>query len=279
MRTLALILTLLTFKLTAQVDLKFDKRFVESEDKWVAFGMDKDSSYIYGFIYIDEQAGLTFNREGKFKINSDHTFAVEKLKEANIKVRLQPNNVKVAWIPAAVYKDLQIESVPDWLKFYKTDTTSAKRLYKWGYMYNGWELCSKALTYLIRAKQIAPDYEGLNVELAFSYNCLGEYNNAEQILEEEIKVNPTNAYVNKEYIYTVTKTKNIDKATTQFLKSITTIKDRTYNAENCFNILQYFYIAKDKKNFNTWYNELKKWPNDNQALTDYANAWNKEINK
>ena len=44
MRTLVLFFTLLTFKLTAQVNLKFDKLFVECEDKWVAFKMAEDRS-------------------------------------------------------------------------------------------------------------------------------------------------------------------------------------------------------------------------------------------
>ena len=279
MKNLFLFFLLSSFKLTAQVNLKFDKRFVESEDKWVAFRMNEDSSYTYGFIYIDEQAGLTFNREGNFKVNKDNSFTVVKLKEANIKVRLNPNNVKVAFLPETIYKELQIQPIPEWLKYYKNDTTSAKRLYKWGYMYNGWGECSKALSYLIKAKEIDTNYEGLNVELAFSFNCLKEYDKAEQILEEEIKLHPTNAYVNKEYIYTISKTKYIDKATKQYLKSLKTIKEKTYNAENCFNILQFYYNEKDLNNFNIWYKELEKWPIDNPMITEYANKMKVEISK
>jgi tetratricopeptide (TPR) repeat protein len=270
---------LLTFKLNAQIDLKFDKRFVECEDKWVTFRMSEDSTYTFGFIYIDEQAGLTLNREGKFKINKDNTLSVEKLKETNIKARLQANNVKVALLPESTFKELQIVPQPEWLEFYKTDTTSVKRLYKWGYMYNGWNECKKALSFLIKAKEIDPKYEGLNVELAFSYNCLKEYDKAEQILKEEIKIKPTDAYVNKEYIYTISKTENIEKATKQYLKSLEIIKDKTYNAENCFNIMQYFYNKKDKVEFNIWYKELNKCSNDNKMITEYADKMKAEMNK
>jgi hypothetical protein len=45
MKYLFIILTLTVTTLKAQTNLKFDKRFVESEDKWVAFQMDEDSSY------------------------------------------------------------------------------------------------------------------------------------------------------------------------------------------------------------------------------------------
>ena len=279
MKNLILIFTLLTLKLSAQNNLKFDKRFVESEDKWVAFQKDKDSSYVYGFIYIDAQAGLTLNYEGSFIIKSSGNFIPKKLDSTNVKIRLNPNNVLVAFIPEEKFGELGIPAVPEWLKYYKTDTASAKRLYKWGYMYNGWNECAKALPYLLKAKEIDPKYEGLNVEIAFSYNCLKEFDKAEQILEEELKINPTNAYVNKEYIYTISKTKYIEKATNQFLKSVETIKDKTYNAENCFNILQYFYNNKDVKNFNIWYIELLKWPNENTMIIEYSNKMNIELNK
>jgi hypothetical protein len=137
MKFIFLFSTLLSLNTLAQTNIEFNKRFVECEDKWVAFSMGEDSSYTYGFIYIDAQAGLTFNREGKFKINSNYLLEVTKNKEASIKVRLQPNNVKVAIIPSTMFKELQIEEYPDWLKFYKNDTATAKRLFNWGFMYNG----------------------------------------------------------------------------------------------------------------------------------------------
>lgn len=51
MRNLFVFIFLIATNLKAQTALNFDKRFVESEDKWVALQSDKDSSYMYGFIY------------------------------------------------------------------------------------------------------------------------------------------------------------------------------------------------------------------------------------
>lgn len=85
--------------------LTFDKRFVESEDKWVAFMPGKDSAY--GFIYIDAQAGLTLDYEGDFKILSTGEFIQTKHDSTNIKIRLKPNNFLVAFIPADKYKELK----------------------------------------------------------------------------------------------------------------------------------------------------------------------------
>ncbi len=277
MKRVIIILTLLSIKVQAQVNLNFDKRYVECEDKWVAFTINKDSTYNYGFIYIDEQAGLTLNSEGTFKPQKDGTFEIKKIKDASLKVRLEPNSVKVAIIPENLFKDLQIEPIPEWLKFYKSDLNTVKRQYKWGFIYNGWNECEKALSFLMKANEIDPDFEGLAVELAFSYNCLKEYKKAVEILEIAIAKNPADAYINKEYIYSLTKTDGIEKATKQFYNSTKVLKDNSYNAENCYNIIQYYYKQKDKKNFNIWYDELNKWPNDNKQIPTYADQMKKDL--
>jgi tetratricopeptide (TPR) repeat protein len=279
MKYLLLFVTLFASRLSAQTILSFDKRFVQCEDKWVAFKPGKDSSLAFGFIYIDAQAGLTLNYEGNFKILVSGEFVPKKFDSASMKVRLQANNVLVALIPENRFQELKIQPVPDWLKYYKTDTNSVERLYRWGYLYNGWEECAKALTYLEKAEKINPKFKGLAVELSFSYNCLGQYDKAELILEEEIKTNSADAYVNKEYIYTLTKNNRIEKAVYQFGLSLKTLKDNQYNAENCYNILQYYYKQKDKVNFNIWYDVLQKQPNENNLITKYADNMKKDINK
>ena len=279
MRNLFLLIILISTKLNAQTNLNFDKRFVESEDKWVAFQRSEDNSYPFGFIYIDSDAGLTLNYEGTFIISPTGEFIPTKLDSTNMKVRLEPNNVLVAFIPENKFTELKINSTPDWLKHYKTDENSIERLYKWGFMYNGWNECAKALTFLEKAESINPKHKGLAVELAFSYNCLNQYDKAEKILEENIKINSTDAYVNKEYIYTLAKNNKIDKAIQQYNSAKNTIKDTQYNAENCYNILQYFYFQKDKENFNKWHKELSKLDIKNKMIKDYADKMKEDINK
>ncbi|WP_396138076.1 tetratricopeptide repeat protein [Flavobacterium sp.] len=279
MKYIIIVAILFATKLNAQTNLNFDKRFVQSEDKWVAFKPDKDGSYPYGFIYIDSQAGLTLNYEGSFKVLLTGEFIPTKLDSTDMKIRLQPNNVLVAFIPDYKFKELKISPTPDWLKYYKTDTTSIERLYRWGYMYNGWNECAKALTYLEKAEKINPKFKGLAVELSFSYNCLKQYDKAELILKEEIKTHPSDAYVNKEYIYTLAKNNKIDKAKNQFETSLKTLKDNQFNAENCYNILQYYYYQKDKTNFNKWYKIFQKQPNENKMITKYADNMKADINK
>jgi tetratricopeptide (TPR) repeat protein len=279
MKHLLLILIIFTTKVNAQQVLNFDKRFVQSEDKWVAFQPEKNGSYAFGFIYIDAQAGLTLNHEGTFRILANGEFLREKGEDSTkFKIRLQPNNVLVAHIPENKFDELKITPIPDWLHFYKSDTSSVQRLFQWGYMDNGWSECAKALTYLERAKDNDPNFRGLAVEIAFSYNCLKQYTKAEEILEAEIKKNPADAYVNKEFIYTLVQSDKIEKAITQFNSSLNLVKDKQYHAENAYNILQYFYIQKDKENFSKWYEILMKQPTENKMITDYANKMKNNMN-
>jgi tetratricopeptide (TPR) repeat protein len=269
MRYLLLAFSLWTIILNAQPVLNFNKHNVECEDQWVIFPMTKDSSYIYGFIYIDHQAGLTFNYEGNFKIASDGKYIPKKDESHSFKVRLQPNAVLLSIVPESKYQELKIKATPDWLRFYKTDTTSVTHLYRWGFLYNGWNMCNKALTYLESAQKIDPHFKGLAVELAFSYNCIGKYSQALIVLENALKDNPTDAYINKELIYAQVKGGLLDQAAESCKNAIRTCEDKTYNGENCINLLQAYYIRKDKTNFNLWLDETKKWTADKANMIGY----------
>ncbi|TLX74561.1 hypothetical protein E9993_11590 [Labilibacter sediminis] len=278
-RLILFLLAFIVIKMNAQDNLIFNRRFIECEDQWVAFSINEDSSHIYGFIYIDSQAGLTLNLEGRFKYEPDSSLVVKKEQDTNIKVRLENNNVNVAIIPEEMFNDLHVDSIPEWLKYYKTDVDSITRLYKWGYMYNGWGLCDKALEYLLKAKAIDVEYKGLLTEIAYSYNCLKKYDLSAEVLAEALRLNPTDAYTNKEYIYTLSQQKNIQKAIEQYEKLVELEVDDTYNAENCFNILGQFYYQKDVKNFKKWVKELRKWPNSNKKIDAYIEMMEKELKK
>jgi len=257
--------------------LEFNKRFVQSEDKWVAFQPGDDGIHEFGFIYIDAQAGLTLQHEGNFTILPSGALAVKRLDSVNMKVRLEANQVKVAWIPESKFRELGIMAIPDWLKYYKTDTNSVARLHKWGFMYNGWGECAKALDYLERAQKINPDFEGLGVELAYSYNCLEQYEKAITVLQKALTAAPTDAYTNKELVYALLKSGQLDKAAVACKNAITVCTDSQFNMENCYNLLHSFFLKKDKEQFNAWKAETRKWCKDNERLMKSIAAMEKEL--
>jgi tetratricopeptide (TPR) repeat protein len=272
MKYLLILLAIITNNLKAQTLLKFDKRFVESEDKWVAFDKGKDSIYTYGFIYIDEQAGLTLNFEGEFSITKEGVFVPKKkLDSTSVKLRLQPNHVLVAFIPETKFDELKIQAVPEWLSSYKADTNSVRRLYRWGFMYNAWDQPAKALTYLERGQKIDPKFKGLEFELAYAYNALQQYDKAIIVLKSAIETSPKDCYLYKELSYAEFHTGQLEKASATGKQGISFCTDRSIKAEIAYNLAYQYYKAEDKINFKYWADETKKWATNGDQFMNSVN--------
>ncbi len=264
----------------SQSILKFDKKFVECEDKWIAFQANKDSLFSFGFIYIDEMAGLTFNYEGNFRISNDGKFIVKKNDSlSSIKYRLQPNNVMIALIPRNKFSELSIKEKPSWLANYKKDTLSEKRLYRWGFLYNEWNMCKKAIDFLEEGNKLYPENKDIAIELCFSYNCLELYPKAISVLKKLIEKHPTDAYINKELVYALTKSDNLEEAEKACEKAIKMCDDTEYNKEMYYNLLVVYYNKKDKKKFNSIMNISIKWFSEDDNLKKAVDDMKKQINK
>ncbi|SEQ17241.1 tetratricopeptide repeat protein [Flavobacterium urocaniciphilum] len=284
MKKYFLLILLAFLNLNAQNNsiLKYTKRNVECEDKWVVFPQSKDSTYIFGFIYIDSQAGLTFNYEGSFKIENDGKFILIEQKDIKhgLKVRLEPDDSKFAEVPEAKYSELKIKKIPDWLSVYKDGEGTIERLYRWGYLYNGYGECEKALTFLLEAEKKNPNFEGLQVEIAYAYNHLGKYELAELSLNKAIKFNSKDCYVLKELAYTYTKQKKYDKGV-QILDKMkkTCSEETTYIIETAYNFALEYYLVKDKKNFLKWKEEVLKLSTKENVYTKNVVIMENELNK
>lgn len=283
MKYFLLLFTLFSINLNAQNVLKFDKRNVQCEDKWIAYQIDKDSTYTFGFIYIDSQAGLTLNYEGKFKIDNKGKFNRIESETKNeigfMKVRLQPNKTAIAEIPESKFKELNIEKTPNWLISYKTNENSVGRLYRWAYMYNGWNECEKALTFLEKAEKIDSNFKGLQTELAFSYNALGKFDKAEISLKKAIAHNPNDCYTYKELAYTYTKLINFKKVAETYLEMSKICTEQNFVQETAYNLAYEYFKAKDKTNFKKWKIEAEKWSKTENQYTKNLSLMETELNK
>jgi len=283
MKYILILLPLFANYLNAQNLLKFDKRNIQCEDKWIAYQMDKDSTYTFGFIYIDFNAGLTFNYEGKFKIDKDGTYHKLKSEVENevgfIKSRLQPNRIAIAEIPSTKFKELHIEKTPKWLKAHKTDENTVDRLYRWGYMYNSWNECEKGLTYLKKAAKINPKFKGLQTELGFSYNALGKFDEAAFALNKAIQENPEDCYAYKELAYTYTKLVNFEKVAETYLIMTTKCTEQNFLQETAHNLAYEYFKIKDTINFIKWKTEAEKWSKSENKYTNNLNIMQDELKK
>lgn len=280
--TLLIVFTVLNLNAQTKTLLNFNKRNVECEDKWVVFPQSKDSTYIFGFIYIDSQAGLTFSYEGNFSIEKEGKFLLKENKDIKpgIKIRLQPNDSKFAEVPEKFYSELKIKKTPEWLSIYKTGEGSVERLYRWGFLYNGYGECEKALTYLLEADTKDPNFKNLQVEIAYAYNHLGKYELAELSLNKAIKFNPKDCYVTKELAYTYTKQKKFEKAFQTFEKMITIcVENENYVVETAYNFAYEYFMVKDKINFLKWKEQVIKLSKTEGMYTKNVVLMENELNK
>lgn len=275
-----LLISISTETLFGQADLQFDKRLGESVDRWVVLPKKKDSTYTYAFIYIDMSAGFTADIAGSFQYEGNgKIISTPILDNGNYKVRLDPIDVKVAHAPLSLLKALKIDPIPEWLKHYKSDTSSIQYLYRTGYLYNHWNECSTALNLLEKAKLIDINYPKLAVELAFSYNCLGRYDEAVDMLKTALKNNPTDAYTHKELIYSQVKSGKLDDAAESCRVAIKVCTDTKFHAENLYNLLYTLYEKKEKEKFKKWILEGKKWMKDNPRLLKNLELMDTELFK
>lgn len=283
MKYFLLLFALITTNFYAQNVLKFDKRNIQCEDKWVAYPMNKDSIYNFGFIYVDNEAGLTLEYEGDFKIDKKGVFKriekTDKQKTASFKYRLQPNNVAIAEIPEEKFKELSITKFPDWLKFYKTDENSIQYLFGRGFLYNGYQEFDKALTYLEKAEKINPNYKGLQTELAFSYNALGKFDLAEIALQKDLKINPKECYTLKELAYTYNHLDKRDKSIETYNRMVSDCSNKAFIQETAYNLAFRYFQLKDKTNFEKWNKEARKWSDKENQFTQNLTQLALELNK
>ena len=283
MKYFLLLFALITTNFYAQNVLKFDKRNIQCEDKWVAYPMNKDSIYNFGFIYVDNEAGLTLEYEGDFKIDKKGVFKriekTEKQKTASFKYRLQPNNVAIAEIPEEKFKELSITKFPDWLKFYKTDENSIQYLFGRGFLYNGYQEFEKALNYLEKAEKINPNYKGLQTELAFSYNALGKFDLAEIALQKDLKINPKECYTLKELAYTYNHLDKRDKSIETYNRMVSDCSNKAFIQETAYNLAFRYFQLKDKTNFEKWNKEARKWSDKENQFTQNLTQLALELNK
>lgn len=283
MKHFLIFFSLIFINSNAQNILQFDKRNVQCEDKWVSYQMNKDSIYSFGFIYIDSQAGLTLNYEGDFKINKSGNFERIEPKEKRavgfMKVRLQPNRVAIAEIPEEEFKELKIEKIPNWLSIYKTDENTIEKLFRKGYLYNGYQEIEKALIYLEKAEKINPNFKGLQTELAFSYNASGKYEKAEIALQKELKNNPNDCYTLKELAYSYNHMEKLEKSIETYNKMAKICSDKTFVQETAYNLAYKYFEIKDKTKFENWNKEAKKWSEIENQFTKNLKQLEIDINK
>lgn len=278
MKPVILFLSLYATGVKAQNILQFNKKTVECENKWVAFPVNGDNQYCFGFVYINAETGLMFDYQGSFKIKG-HNFSLGKIDSSDTQYSLQQNEAKVAIIPAAKFKELNITAFPRWLQARQADTGSIKRLLKWGSLYNSWGESNKAIAFLERAKKIDTAYPELDYELAFAYNGANQYDKAISLLENSIITDPENCYLYKELAFAQMHLGLLEKAAATCKKGIALCPDKGIKSDIAYNITYQYYKVRNKEEFKSWAEETKKWITTGSEYINFLNGMEADMEK
>ena len=260
MKLLFCLLVLCSIGVKAQTDLKFEKRLVDCEDKWIAVKIDS-VNYYYGFVYLDNSAGMTFSLEGIFVIDESQKFISRKNKRKI--VRLLPNKVMTAIIAPQRYQELGVPDQPEWLKKFRTDDENADRLFRLGSTYNMWGDHVKALKFLKQARSKDRKYPGLDREFFWAYNGKKQEVLANLYLGEALadvsEERQTNCELYKSLIFKQTNANELKQAEEMYYYAIKECTDETAKADMAYNIAFQYYKLMNKTKLKQWQDEVIRW--------------------
>lgn len=247
--------------------LQFNKRASRSINEWVVFPNGNTNKYPYGFIYVDDMAGFTFQLTGTFTIADNGKYMIDtalqtKLKVGSYKYRLYGNTKLLSAIPKSHCKDLGINGDPDWLKIYNTHTDTLSHNITLARHLNNMNDFESAINYALKTYKIKPHASGLEFELAYAYNASGHYGEAIKVLEPAIKNNANDVFLYKELGYSFTNTNQFEKAIAVFKDGIACSDANTHlneKAEMAINTAVCYRNLKNNDLFKEWVLKAKEW--------------------
>lgn len=257
--------------------LEFKTNFYDALDKWVVVPKaEKDSLYLYGFVYLDDMAGFTFNVESTFYIDKSGKYiGIPADKVSMIKHRLEKKTVLMAVLQSNKLKELGVQNVPDWLKYYNNYNSEVQKLTRIGYHLNALDACETALTYLLKADKIDPFYKGLTFEIAYAYNHLGQFDKSLIFLQKALEKDSKNDLLYKELGFSYMNLKKFKEAETTYKKGIEISKDDNIKSEMAVNMANVFFIEKNKLKFDEWATITRKYAKQNSPYLKYLDQFEK----
>ncbi|OAN64652.1 hypothetical protein A8B79_00460 [Balneola sp. EhC07] len=270
-----------SFAQSSLSELKFGSKYYEAVDSWVAFPKTQaDTSYTLGYIYIDQQAGFTFDYLSHFIVTENGFKKLPREFEESLKSRLSPNTIDVAILSEEQISELELPTEPSWLKFYKKDTTTVSYLKNIGYHYNHVGASELAIEPLLKAYNKDPHFEGLEFELAFAYNATQKYAKAIKVLERAIENNSEDHFFYRELGFAYKYTNRFEEAETTYKKGIEISDDDPVKAEMAVNMAQAYFQLRDKSKFEEWANLTRKYSAKgsrfSQIVEYFEQNWNQD---
>lgn len=234
--------------------LSFETKFYDAENRWVLFNKkENQNTYGLGFIYLDPQAGFTFNYEGEVELKNNKFQRLPRLDTTNnIKIRLDVNTFDVYILLDGLIRQFGLPEKPEWLDAYSVNQDFIQNRVQKASFLNGAGASHKALPILQKAYEEDPHFPGLEFELGYAYNATGSFYKAVIVLNKAIENDPSNFWYYRELGFSLKHLNNLPEAEKIYRKAIELTSDKIQIAEMAINMAQSYYHAKDKVNFDAW---------------------------
>jgi hypothetical protein len=261
--------------LTKGMFIDFSTRFTQCINHWVAFPRKPtDTKYSYGFIYLDEQAGFTYQVGSYFKIEGSNRFI--KLpdedfeKRMNLKVRIEGNRY-AAILPPKALAQIGLPEKPDWLKSYDDGKNTPYHRMRLGFWLNDLGDSKQALQVLESAYKDDPTTERLELELAYAYNALKQFDKSIAVLSTALKSKPKEALLGNELAYANLHKGNYKEAIELYLQYIPLYPDghMVEKSEMALNLAQAYGGTGNSKEQQQWLEKAKAWAPEGSAVSNY----------
>jgi len=260
--------------------LEFTEKFYDAVDKWVAFDSRAgDSTYIVGFIYVDMQAGFTFNYESKFTITNEGFKIIPEDRKSLAKYRLGENTANIAILSDEAIKQLGLPQEPDWLKYYKEVENDNAYFVSLGLHLNAVGASHKALEPLLKVYEQDPHFKGLEFELAYAYNATQQFDKAVDVLNSAIKNDPKNFWFYRELGFSHIHQNQPDDAEKAYLQGMELTTDKSQKSEMAFNMTSYYFTHKNRPQFEKWAKLTKQYADTNSQYYQYTNYFEENWDK
>ena len=242
------------FAFAQKPDTRFNTKFYDAVDKWVVFDKKEgEQSYSLGFIYIDPQAGFTYNYESALQMQGSKVSKLPRLvNDSNIKVRLDRNTFDVLVLTPEQVKSLGLPAEPEWLATYKVNQDFIEARVGIGSAYNAAGASHHALPILQKAYEENPHYPGLEFELAYAYNATQSFYKAVIVLNRAIENDPSNFWYYRELGFSLKHLNNLPEAEKAYRKGFELSTERDQRAEMAINMAQSYFNTKDRVKFDEW---------------------------
>jgi len=255
--------------IATKTELSFTTEFYDAVNKWVAFRGD-DSVHLAGFIYIDTQAGFTFQFETEIIVTEKGLKKLSdesKLADNVIKLRLGRNAADVAVLSDKDIEQLGWPKIPDWLKYYKPENEEeSSYLVGIGSAYNHIGASHKAIEPLMKVYNKDPHFEEVEFELAYAYNALRNFDKSIEVSKKAIANDSTDYLLYKELGFSLINQNKLEEAEKVYLKGIEMSKSKEMQAEMAHNMAYGYFRAKNKPKFDEWAKLTKKYADEDSRF-------------